>query len=167
MSIKNSEMLQAVRKVADYQFGKGVGDKLFPEGVSFTISKKTGRVRQIIYGRELLATLNPLSGLLNFTIEGAKRLAAGGRVESRWVKVPDEVASYIENGSNVFAKHVVDADEEIRPMEEVIVLNSRNEVIAVGKALLSGIEMRDFKKGVAVRTRRGRAEKAKKKKDTK
>ena len=50
-------------------------------------------------------------------------------------------------------------------MEEVIVFNSNNEVIAVGRAVLSGIEMRDFTRGVAVKVRRGRLEKIKKKRD--
>ena len=74
---------------------------------------------------------------------------------------------FIEEGSDVFAKHVVEANEEIRPMEEVIVLNSHNEVIAVGRAVLSGDEMLEFRKGVAVKVRRGRAEKTKKEKETK
>jgi len=167
MSTKDVELLQAVRKIADYQFGKGAGVKLFPDKVNFTISKKTGRVRHVLYGGKLLATLSPLSGLFNLTIEGAKRLAAGKGVKPRWVKIQDGVASFIENGGDVFARHVADVDEETRPMEEVIVINSCDEVIAVGKAVLSGIEMRGFTKGVAVRVRRGRSEKAKKEKDTK
>jgi len=167
MSKRNMEFLQMIRKIADYQFGKGAGDKLFPDKVSFTISKKTGRIRQVRHEERLIATLNPTTGLLNLTIDGAERLVMGNKVRSGWVKIQDEVASYIEKGSDVFAKHVVDVDEEIRPMEEVIVLNSRNEVIAVGRAMLSGIEMRDFTKGVAVRVRRGRSEKTKKGKDTK
>ena len=65
MSIKEMEFLQKIRKIADYQFGKGAGDKLFPDKVSLTISKKTGRVRQIRYEGELIATLNPASGLFS------------------------------------------------------------------------------------------------------
>ena len=164
MSTKETEFLQKVRKIADYQFGKGMGEKLFSDKVSFTISKKTGRIREIRQEGKLIATLNPTSGLLNLTIEGAERLAAGNEVKSGWVKIQDEVASFIENGGDVFAKHVIDADEEIRPMEEVIILNSRNEVIAVGRALLSGIEMHEFTRGVAVKVRRGRLEKTKKEK---
>jgi len=167
MSKRNLELLQVVRKIADYQFGKGAGDKLFPDDVNFIVSKKTGRIRQVMEGGKLIATVNPLSGLLNLTIEGARRLAAGNKIRSGWVKIRDEVASYVERGSNVFAKHVVDADDEIRPMEEVIVFNSHNEVIAVGKAILSGIEMHHFTRGVAVKVRRGRLEKTKKEKDTK
>ncbi len=41
-------------------------------------------------------------------------------------------------------------------------MNSKSKVLAVGKAILSGREMKFFERGVAVRVRRGRAEKAKK-----
>jgi predicted RNA-binding protein (TIGR00451 family) len=168
MIIRNdSGHLRAIRKVADYQFGKGAGERLFPDDVRITFSKKTGRIRQILHGEELIAALNPNSGLLNLSIEGARRLARGGSAGLRWVKVQDGVSSFIENGSDVFAKHVVDADYEIRPMDEVIVFNSRNEVIAVGKAVLSGAEMLEFNKGVAVKVRKGISEKTKKEKGAK
>ena len=122
----------------------------------FKISKRTGRIRQIWDGETLIATLNPISGLLNLTIEGAKRLVKNGGAVSQWVKVRDDAAIFVEKGKDVFAKHVVDADREIRPMEETVVLNSRGEVIAVGKAVLSGVEMLEFTRGVAVKVRRGR-----------
>jgi len=160
--MRHVDLLQIIRKIADYQFGKGAGDKLFPDKVSLTLSKRTGRVKQIRREGELIATLNPTSGLFSLTIEGAKMLAIGDGARQRWVKVQDEAARFIEDGSDVFAKHLVDVDEKIRPMEEVVVFNSNNEIIAVGKAVLSGIEMRDFSRGVAVRVRRGRLEKAKK-----
>ncbi len=75
-----------------------------------------------------------------------------------WVKVQEEAAPFIAKGKSLFAKHVMDADEEIRPHEEVMVINEENEVLAVGKAMLSGREMKAFKRGVAVRVRRGAAE---------
>ena len=156
-----------VRKIADYQFGRSAGERLFPENVIFKISKKTGRIRQIWDGGVLIATLNPTSGFLNLTIEGAERLVENGKAISRWVKVRDDAAVFVEKGKNVFAKHVVDVDREIRPMEEVLVLNSRGEVIAVGKAILSGVEMLEFTWGVAVKVRRGKIGKTKKGKRTK
>jgi 7-cyano-7-deazaguanine tRNA-ribosyltransferase len=54
------------------------------------------------------------------------------------------------------AKHVVDAGDDIRPGDEVIVLDSKNGVVAVGRALLTGEEMLAYGTGVAVKTRRGR-----------
>jgi archaeosine-15-forming tRNA-guanine transglycosylase len=38
------------------------------------------------------------------------------------------------------------------------VVDERGGVLAVGRALLSGEEMKAFKRGVAVKVRRGRAE---------
>ena len=160
--VRKRRLLEIIRKTADYQFGLGAGEILFPEDVDLVISKKTGRVRQILLNEVLIATLNPRSGLLNLTIEGAERLCSNGEVMIRWVKVRDEAANFIEKGRNVFARHVIDADRAIRPFEEVVVLNSHGKIIAVGKALLSGSEMLEFKRGVAVRVRRGRMEKTKK-----
>jgi 7-cyano-7-deazaguanine tRNA-ribosyltransferase len=51
--------------------------------------------------------------------------------------------------------HVLKADGEIRPKDEVIVVNEGGEVLAVGRTILSGEEMTAFKTGVAVKVRRG------------
>ena len=37
--------LGKVRTIADYQFGKGVGTKLFPENTEIQFSPRTGRIR--------------------------------------------------------------------------------------------------------------------------
>jgi len=51
---------------------------------------------------------------------------------------------------------VVSVGGNIRPGDEVIVLDSKKVVQAVGRALLTGEEMSVFQIGVAVRIRRGR-----------
>ncbi len=150
--------IQKIRSIANYQFGKGVGKKLFPEKVRIVISKKAGRIRHVYLGQSRLATLRPSDGLFSLTISGAKRIMEGAEIPSLWVKVQEKAAPFIANGKSVFAKHVVDSDEEIRPREEVIVIDQENEILAVGKAILSGREMKAFKSGVAVRVRRGTAE---------
>jgi len=109
-------------------------------------------------GENRLATLRPPDGLFSLTIAGAKRIMEGVESPRLWVKVQKEAAPFIAKGKSLFAKHVMDADDEIRPHEEVIVINVENEVLAVGKAMLSGREMKAFKRGVAVRVRRGAAE---------
>jgi len=72
-----------------------------------------------------------------------------------WIRIQEEAVPFVAKGRSVFAKHVVDADVEIRPQEEVFVINGNGEVLAVGRALLTGEEMKAFKRGVAVRVRRG------------
>lgn len=149
--------LQKIRKIADYQLGKTVGEKLFPNNVRIVHSGETGRIRYVYLGDKRLATLRPVDGLFSLSITGAKKIMQNVRPPRLWVRVTDEAAPFIAKGRSVFAKHVTDADEEIRPQEEVIVINVKNEVLAVGKATLSGKEMKAFKRGVAVRTRRGAA----------
>lgn len=148
--------LRRVRGVAEYQFGAGSGAALFPYGVSFERSKRTGKVRFVRLGDILLASLRPTDGLLTLTIAGAERLLSGVNPLNCTVTVLDGVEEFISQGRNVFAKHVVDADDGIRPGDEVIVLDSKKGVLAVGRALLTREEMHAFGVGVAVKTRRGR-----------
>ena len=145
-----------MRGVAEYQFGPSSGGTLFPEGVSFERSKRTGKVRFIRLGDVLLASLRPTDGMLTLTIARAERLVSGVNPLGCTVTVLDDVGEFISQRKNVFAKHVVDAGDGIRPGAEVIVLDSKKRVLAVGRALLTGEEMLAFGFGVAVRTRRGR-----------
>ena len=151
--------LQKIRSIGDYQFGKGLGHKLFPNDVKITYSKRTGRIRHVFLNKDRLVTLRPTDGLFSLTINGAERLVEKKRRLRLCVMINDEAKPFVVVGRSVFAKHVVRADEEIRPQEEVIVVDDKSDVLAVGKAVLSGKEMKTFKKGVAVRVRRGSAEK--------
>jgi predicted RNA-binding protein (TIGR00451 family) len=101
--------------------------------------------------------------MFSLTVEGAKRLLKSSKLHRLCVKVQEDVAPFVAQGKSVFAKHVVDADEEIRPQEEVIVIGEDNRVLAVGKAVLTGREMKAFKHGVAVKVRRGIEEEVKNK----
>lgn len=149
--------LRRIRAIADYQFGPGCGAALFPEGASTERSLKTGKIRLVHVGDVLLASLRPTDGMFTLTIAGAERLAKGVKDLGYTVTVLDEVSEFVSQGRNVFAKHVVDAGEAIRPGDEVIILNPKREVLGVGRALLNREEMLAFGVGVAVKTRRGSA----------
>lgn len=152
--------LQKIRSIADYQFGKGVGLKFFPENSEIIFSRNTGKIRYVYLENELLTTLRPTTGLFILTISGAKRMLCKVESPRLLVRIEDEAEPFISRGRSVFAKHVKAADEEIRPNEEVIVVNNKNEVLAVGRALLSGTEMKAFSRGVAVIVRHGVSEKS-------
>jgi predicted RNA-binding protein (TIGR00451 family) len=160
MNDKQNELLK-IRSIADYQLGKGTGKALFPDKVNIFLSINTGRIRHIYLDHDLLATLRPTDGMFSLTLAGAKRLIKGAKSPRLWVKVQKDIESFIAQGKSVFAKHVVDADEEIRPQEEVIIIGENNRVLAVGKAVLTGKEMKAFKHGVAVKVRRGASEEVK------
>lgn len=152
-------ILERIRKIADYQFGEGVGEKLFPDEVKVIFSKRTGRIRYVYLCENLLAALNPMTGLFTLTIDGARRVFSSMKQKHLWIKIDNSVVPFVERGNDVFAKHVVDSDAEIRPGEEVIVIDCSENVVAVGKALLSGYEIKVFKRGVAVKVRKGRYKK--------
>jgi predicted RNA-binding protein (TIGR00451 family) len=71
------------------------------------------------------------------------------------VVVRDDVSEVVRGGGDVFAKHVAHTDLSIRPAEEVIVIDEGKGLVGVGRAILSGDEMMHFRRGVAVKLRRG------------
>lgn len=147
--------LQRIRRIADYQYGLGVGDLLFPENVEIQYSPATGRIRYINLNGERIATLRPTDGMLSISVNAARGLKRNVPSAHCFVTVRADVAKFIAEGGDVFAVHVVKVDEEICAKDEVIILNN-DEVIAVGRAVLSSSEMFSFKTGVAVKVRHGR-----------
>jgi len=160
MSEKN-DVLRKIRSIANYQFGKSVGERLFPNNVEVVFSKRTKRIRHIYLEGKRLATLRPTNGMFSLTVAGAERILDGAKRPRLWVKVSRDATPFVAKGKSVFAKHVFEADEEIRPLEEVIVLDEKGEILAVGRAVLTGAEMKAFKRGIAVRVRWGALEEVK------
>jgi len=141
--------------VGNYQFGKGVGAVLFGKNVLIECSRKTGRIRHIYRHGRLVATLRPKDGFLALTPEGAGLILSKVKASPNVVVVDSSVGDAIRVGGDVFAKHVVRADHDLRPGEEAIVTDEKGILLGVGAAVLSGQEMTQFKRGVAVNLRRG------------
>ncbi len=146
--------LKRVRTIADYQFGRGAGEALFPESVEFQFSS-TKRIRSILLEGNRLATLRAHDGMLTLSIEGARRLHAFIQHPKQRVVVNHDAAPFAAKGKTVFARHVVSVDPGIRAGEEVLVVDEDDNLLATGKAMLSAIEMCSFKKGIAVDVRNG------------
>jgi len=147
--------LRRIRSIADYQFGKGVGVRLFPENVKVSYSKTTGRIRYVSLNSERLATLRPTDGLLSLSITAARRIAENADFAQCFVTVRNDVSKFVADGSDVFAAHVVKADDVIHAKDEVVVVDENGKVLAVGRALLSSSEMKAFNMGIAVKVRHG------------
>jgi predicted RNA-binding protein (TIGR00451 family) len=146
--------LLKIRSIANFQFETAVDDTLFPKDVELRFSKRTGRIRHIYHKNKLLATLKPTDGLFSLTIYGAKRLQS---LQSQVFKIviQSDIEAIVKRGKNVFAKHVIHADDRIRAGDEILVTNLDNNLLAVGKATLSGPEILAFKRGIAVKVRQG------------
>ncbi|MDR1690272.1 MAG: queuine tRNA-ribosyltransferase containing PUA domain protein, partial [Candidatus Methanoplasma sp.] len=94
-----------------------------------------------------LGMLTPERGMISLTIEGAEVLAKLGM---NIVEMMD-----FEMKGNLFAVGVLNADPNLRPGDEAVILLN-GEVVAVGVAMMSGREMVDLKRGIAVKVRHKR-----------
>ena len=146
--------LRRVQVIADYQFCGGCGPGLFPEGCTFILST-TGRVRQVVFAGQRIATVRASDGRLTLGIEGARRLLAALPAPAYRVVIREDVTAFIAQGKNVFAKHVTAADPAIRAGDEVLVVGAGDRLVACGAAVFSGPEMLAFNYGAAVRVRQG------------
>ena len=141
----------------DYIFGKGVSSTISKQKLRFEFSKRTKRIRYIFQDGKLFASIRP-DGTLALTLEGAHTLVKHKNFKKNCVVIDDDVKDFVREGKSVFAKHVVSAGELIRPNSEVAVLDSKGEVIAVGRAVLPASLMTTMKGGVAVKVRKGQDE---------
>jgi uncharacterized protein with predicted RNA binding PUA domain len=148
--------------IADYQFGKGIGKELFPDGATFQLSR-TRRVRQVLFSGNRIATARAKDGFFTLSIEGASvvhSLLPGKRLR---VVISEEAVPFVEKGKTAFIKHVVDIDPELRAGEEVLVTDEAGRLLATGQLLLSPDEILALNSGAAVDVRAGIASKFEKK----
>ena len=140
---KSERESATVRAIADFQFGDGAGDAVF--GPDITTEGIYPKLRVRDGDGEHLATMVPQYGTLSMT-------PAGGRA---WIDsdVPTkrvEIDGFVPSGS-VLAPGVIDADESIRPGDEVVFEGPK--AFGVGRAASHGRAMVENSRGVAVDVR--------------
>ena len=150
---RKEEARSYIMAVAEYQFGEGAGEAFRDAFVE--LSRKTGMPRQVKVRDKRLATFRAEDGLLTLGIEGAKRLHRILPFPRMRVVVNEDAEPFARRGKNVFAKFVLDADPGIRPYDEVLIVNERDELLATGQTLLNGEELKVFQSGLAVKVRKG------------
>jgi len=152
---RSKKHLAQVRTMADYQFGKGCGMSLFPDEVTFQLSK-TKRVRQILHKDRRIATVRAKDGTLTLSMYGAELVQGCIPKNAHKVVVCEDAVPFVSNGKTAFAKHVVGIDNKLRAGEEVLVVDESGHLIATGQLLLSPGEISVLDKGGAVDIRRGK-----------
>lgn len=146
--------LKRVRMMADYQFGKGAGAVLFDDDAKFLLSK-TKRIRQVHSGGERIATVRARDGFFTLSMEGARRLHGHLKAPAMRVSVVDDAVPFVAKGKTAFCKHVISVDPEIRAMEEILVTDKDDKLIATGQLVLSPREILCSTQGAAVLVRNG------------
>ncbi len=136
---KRERQHNTLKAVADYQFGDGAGDSLF-EDISITARYPKLKAHDDESGDQL-AALVPNYGVLSFTLAGARRWQASD-APTKVVEIDD----FVPHGS-VLAPGVVDASDEIRVGDEVVIEGP--QAFAVGRAEMNGPEMVESTRGIA------------------
>ena len=161
MKLPDCFEIRRIRRIIEYQFGPDIAKVLLKGEVKILRSKGTGRPRDILVNGVRIATFRAHDGLLSLSLEGAKLILKATKPPRLRVIVSKEVADYVAKGRNVFARHVIFADPSIYPGMEVIVVDEDDNLLAIGRAVVTFDEMIYLKRGVAVKVRRGINEKAK------
>jgi predicted RNA-binding protein (TIGR00451 family) len=148
--------LLSFRATLNYQLRVSVADSVLPDNLLVGVSRNTGRVRALIdpENAEVLATVVAQTNTLNIRLSLARRihkLVPPPRL--RLVVVNEMVPDILEAKSSVFSKHVLSVDEELRAGDEALVVSEDDELLCVGKLLLSPEEILQLLTGPALKIR--------------
>lgn len=121
--------------------------------LSYVKSKNTGRIRNVSVGGAHAFSIRATDGYISLTDEGARILHGVLEYPSYRVKIESDAVPFVKEGSNVFAKFVLDADPDIRPGDEVLIVDDEDSLIGHGRCVMNREEMLAFRRGMAVRTR--------------
>ena len=134
----------------DALFGTG-SSKYLPKDIDIILSRKTGRIRTVYHKGKLLFTLR-MNGSLAISIDFAQTLLQNKIFRENCIEINKDATPFVIQGRSVFCKHVVWCGKNVRIGSDTPIL-FENQVIAVGKAILSSEMISDFKRGVAIKVR--------------
>ncbi len=134
---RREKTLHELRSIAMYQFGEKARD-FIPDD----IKTKGMYHKRILQNGKQLALLNKDYGLFRLNLPGGEIL--------KDLKINVVNIDFTLETNTVFAPGIVDADHNIIPNDEVVVVKD-DEVVGVGKAIMTGREMEECSNGIGVK----------------
>ncbi len=133
---------ELVSSLLSYQYHPSLSE--LGKGASIRRSKRTGMPREVLRNGITIGFIRPSDGMFVPTLQGGEQMLRILPSPRSRVCVKERFEETVARGTTVFVKFVEWADPLIRPKSEVLVVNSRDELLATGKAILSGREYGDF-----------------------
>lgn len=133
---------ELVSSLLSYQYHPSLSE--LGKGASIRRSKRTGMPREVMRNGITIGFIRPSDGMFVPTLQGGEQMLRILPSPRSRVCVKERFEETVARGTTVFVKFVEWADPLIRPKSEVLVVNSRDELLATGKAILSGREYGDF-----------------------
>ena len=131
-------IIRMLKAIADFQFGKGVGEILFKSKVK--IKGRYPRNREIYIDNHHVATLTTADGFLSLSPKYAQNII-------EIAKVNVEFTAERVKGSSIYAPGCEKADENILPRDEIFIIHD-GKVIGTAMALVSGVDMNKMRSGM-------------------
>ncbi|MFW9950678.1 MAG: PUA domain-containing protein, partial [Candidatus Thorarchaeota archaeon] len=127
-------VLRKIKAISDYQFGQITTNVLFDDDNKIRVeySKNTGRIKHIYYNNKLILNFRPNNGLFTLSLFAALKIIRNTSPPYLRGIVLTEISDFIRQGRNVFCKHIIDIDENLRPLDEIIVVNNEDELLGIG-----------------------------------
>ena len=151
--------LEHVKATICMQFGKNADKPLLKGEIEIVKSKSTGKIRNIFSNNEHILSMRASDGLFTLKIAGGRRLHKFFEPPNLRVVVRNECRDFILDGKNAFSKFVIDCDPQLRPLDECLIVDEDDNLLAVGRCLLNRTEMLSFNYGIAVKTRESNVKK--------
>ena len=145
--------LMRLRAVSTVQFGPECQKVLFNGEIDVVKSKKTGKIRNVFCDGKHVLSMRASDGMFTLKIEGGRLLQKAFKYPRLRVVVDHDAVSFVKEGKSVFSKFVLDCDPDLRPLDECLIVDKKDELLGVGRCLLNREEMLSFTYGVAVKTR--------------
>ncbi|MHA1246181.1 MAG: phosphoadenosine phosphosulfate reductase domain-containing protein [Candidatus Thorarchaeota archaeon] len=149
--------LQRVVEAIDHQFGEGVGSLVIPDDRTIVFNKVSSidAMFEVVVDGHIIGRLRFDLPALKYTfvlsLEGGRRIAQ--HTKQKWVTCHDEVLPYLRKGASLLVPGVAGCDAEIRVGDEVILLDTEGNAIGVGMARMSGRDIAQAARGLAVKIR--------------
>ncbi|TFG07391.1 MAG: pseudouridine synthase [Promethearchaeota archaeon] len=149
--------LRKLKAISDHQFGKQITDIIFGDWENLNIKKsiKTSKIRYVFWREQLYLTLRPNNGFFTLSLHSAEKILQHVPSPKLRAIVPSEISEFIKKGRNVFCKHIIDIDESLRPLDEVIVVDEDDNLLAIGRVKIPVPYIKTFKSGVGINIRKG------------
>jgi len=146
--------LSIIKSILNYQFGNKVGDKIiekYSNVIKIEISKNTGRIRRIYINNILLGTIEPTTGFVILTKFGGEIIKEFLEYPKYRIVISNEAKEFVKKGKSIFNKFVIDVDLNILPRDIVLIVDKEDNLLGIGEAVLSGLEIKQFNNGIAAK----------------
>ncbi|EZQ03034.1 pseudouridine synthase [Candidatus Acidianus copahuensis] len=140
-----------IAEILAYQFDRELVDPFLENIFYIQNSINTNRIRNVLNSEmNLFLVLRAQDNLFSLTLLSGEILRRYTKPVKYRIIVPKDIGEAIMTGGNVFAKHVINIDKSLRYGDQAIVVDNDDKLIAIGKLRLSGEEIMEYKRGIAL-----------------